>query len=107
MTYPVIFAGAGPGDPDLITVRAQHALIEADLVIYAGSLVPQAVLKWAKPDTPKLNSASMHLGDIIREMETAHQAGRRVCGFIPEIRVFTAQFSSRCLSLPNGRFLIR
>ncbi len=78
MTYPVIFAGAGPGDPDLITVKAQHALIEADLVIYAGSLVPQAVLKWAKPDTPKLNSASMHLGDIIREMETAYRAGRRV-----------------------------
>ncbi|HAO19066.1 MAG: precorrin-4 C(11)-methyltransferase [Desulfobacteraceae bacterium IS3] len=78
MTYPVIFAGAGPGDPDLITVKAQHALMEADLVIYAGSLVPEAVLKWAKPDTPKLNSASMHLGDIIREMETAYRAERRV-----------------------------
>jgi precorrin-4/cobalt-precorrin-4 C11-methyltransferase len=78
MTYPVIFAGAGPGDPDLITVKAQHALMEADLVIYAGSLVPEAVLKWTKPDTPKLNSASMHLGDIIREMETAYRAGRRI-----------------------------
>ncbi|MBE9544800.1 MAG: cobalt-precorrin-4 C(11)-methyltransferase, partial [Proteobacteria bacterium] len=36
---PVLFIGAGPGDPELITVKGQKALMEADLVIYAGSLV--------------------------------------------------------------------
>lgn len=75
--YPIIFAGAGPGDPELITVKGQTALMEADVVIYAGSLVPQAVLKWARPETKTLNSASMHLEEIIKEMETAYEAGKR------------------------------
>ncbi len=76
--YPVIFAGAGPGDPELITVKGQKAVSEADLIIYAGSLVPEAVLKWAKPQAEILNSASMHLKEIIEATEQAHSEGRRV-----------------------------
>ncbi|MBW1940412.1 MAG: precorrin-4 C(11)-methyltransferase [Deltaproteobacteria bacterium] len=76
--YPVIFAGAGPGDPELITVKGQRALMEADLVIYAGSLVPEAVLKWAKPETRTLNSASMHLEEIIEKIEKGYNQGNRV-----------------------------
>lgn len=76
--HPVIFAGAGPGDPELITVKGQRALMEADLVIYAGSLVPEAVLKWAKPETTILNSASMHLEEIIEEIEKGYNQGNRV-----------------------------
>ena len=45
---PVLFVGAGPGDPELITVKGQKALQNADLVVYAGSLVPEALLTWAK-----------------------------------------------------------
>lgn len=76
--YPVIFAGAGPGDPDLITVKAQRAMQSADFILYAGSLVPEAVLKWAKPEAERQNSASMHLEEIVHKMITAHQAGKRV-----------------------------
>jgi precorrin-4/cobalt-precorrin-4 C11-methyltransferase len=76
-TYPIIFVGAGPGDPELITVKGQKALMEADVVIYAGSLVPEALLKWAKPETKTFNSASMNLEEIIKAMETAHKAGKR------------------------------
>jgi precorrin-4/cobalt-precorrin-4 C11-methyltransferase len=76
--HPVIFAGAGPGDPELITVKGQRALMEADLVIYAGSLVPEAVLKWAKPETRTLNSASMHLEEIIEKIEKGYNQGKRV-----------------------------
>jgi precorrin-4/cobalt-precorrin-4 C11-methyltransferase len=76
--HPIIFAGAGPGDPDLITVKGQAALAAADLVIYAGSLVPEAVLKWAAPETKKLNSAGMHLAQIVDAMATAYREGRRV-----------------------------
>ncbi len=75
---PVIFAGAGPGDPELITVKGQHALADADLVIYAGSLVPKAVLKWTKPETRVLNSASMNLEEIIDEIEKAYEKGKQV-----------------------------
>jgi len=76
--YPVLFVGAGPGDPDLITVKGQQALKEADLVIYAGSLVPEALLKWAKPGSEVSNSASMHLEQIVDAMSGAYEEGKRV-----------------------------
>jgi len=78
ITHPVIFAGAGPGDPELITVKAQNALKEADLVIYAGSLVPEAVLKWTKPGITKINSASLNLEEIIITMATAYKKGQKI-----------------------------
>jgi precorrin-4/cobalt-precorrin-4 C11-methyltransferase len=75
---PVIFAGAGPGDPDLITVKGQQALKDADLIIYAGSLVPEAVLKWAQEAAEKVNSASLHLDEIIDRIKKARDRGKKV-----------------------------
>jgi len=77
-TNTVIFAGAGPGDPELITVKSQRALEKADIVIYAGSLVPETVLKWTRPGTTLLNSASMHLEEIIDAIETGYNEGKRI-----------------------------
>ncbi|HKJ97825.1 MAG TPA: precorrin-4 C(11)-methyltransferase [Desulfotignum sp.] len=76
--HPVIFAGAGPGDPDLITVKAMKALAAADLVIFAGSLVPETVLCWVKPETRTISSAGLHLDQIIDTIRTGYQAGQRV-----------------------------
>ncbi|MFZ7124557.1 MAG: precorrin-4 C(11)-methyltransferase [Desulfobacterales bacterium] len=76
--HPVLFVGAGPGDPDLITVKGQEALRSADLIIYAGSLVPEAVLKWSDPAARRINSAGMHLKEIVTEIEAAWLDGRRV-----------------------------
>lgn len=75
---PVLFVGAGPGDPELITVKGQKALAQADLVIYAGSLVPEAVLKWTRSSVRILNSAGMALGEIVAEMESAWLEGQHV-----------------------------
>ena len=75
---PVLFVGAGPGDPELITVKGQKALMEADLVIYAGSLVPKALLQWTRSDIRTLSSASMHLEEILAEIQSAHADGKRV-----------------------------
>ena len=75
---PVIFVGAGPGDPELITVKGQNALMQADLVIYAGSLVPEAVLKWTGPETKIVNSAAMHLEQIIEKIERANREKKKV-----------------------------
>lgn len=74
---PVLFVGAGPGDPELITVKGQKALQKADLVVYAGSLVPEAVLIWAK-DAEAVNSAPLHLDEIIRYMAEAVNEGKNV-----------------------------
>lgn len=76
--HPVLFVGAGPGDPELITIKGQHALRQADLVIYAGSLVPGELLKWTGPDTKALSSASMHLDEIIGTIARAVKEGKRV-----------------------------
>jgi precorrin-4/cobalt-precorrin-4 C11-methyltransferase len=75
---PVLFVGAGPGDPELITVKGQKALMEADLVIYAGSLVPTALLQWTRSGSRAISSASMHLAEIVSEIQTAHADGQRV-----------------------------
>jgi precorrin-4/cobalt-precorrin-4 C11-methyltransferase len=75
---PVLFVGAGPGDPDLITVKGQQALAKADLVVYAGSLVPEAVLKWAPPGALKRNSAGMTLEEVTAVVSAAWRAGKRV-----------------------------
>ena len=76
--HPVLFVGAGPGDPELITVKGKKALAEADVVVYAGSLVPKALLKWTAPGTKTISSASMHLDEIVKEMTSAYTTGQRV-----------------------------
>ncbi len=76
--HPILFCGAGPGDPELITVKGQKALQEADLILYAGSLVPEAVLRWRKTSAEAVNSASLHLDEIIAVLKEHYLAGRRV-----------------------------
>ncbi len=71
----VHFIGAGPGAPDLITLRGQRLIAEADLVLYAGSLVPREVLAAAKPDARVIDSAPLTLDEIITEMQQAVAAG--------------------------------
>ena len=71
------FVGAGSGAPDLITVRGQRFLREADVVIYAGSLVNPELLKETKPGCEILNSAYMTLDEVIDAMEKAEEAGNR------------------------------
>lgn len=65
----ITFVGAGPGAEDLITVRGQKLLMEADIVIYAGSLVNPQLLKVCKKDCQIHNSAYMTLDEVIDVME--------------------------------------
>lgn len=74
----VVFVGAGPGDPELITVKGQRMLQEADVIIYAGSLVNPALLTLAKKETAIYNSASMTLDEVIAVMEQAIAANKKV-----------------------------
>ncbi|PID89527.1 MAG: precorrin-4 C(11)-methyltransferase [Bacteroidia bacterium] len=74
----VKFIGAGPGDPELITVKAQKAILEADVIIYAGSLVPPQVIENRKSNALVMNSASMNLDEIVEAMKTAHAKNQKV-----------------------------
>ncbi len=76
--HKVIFAGAGPGAPDLITLRCKKAIEEADLILFAGSLVNPELLANAKKGCRILDSAIISLGEIIKLMQKGHKAGGKV-----------------------------
>lgn len=75
---PISFIGSGPGDPELITVKGKRLLQEADVVVYAGSLVNEKVLQYARKDATVYNSAYMNLEEIMNIMLDAAKAGKRV-----------------------------
>lgn len=72
----VHFVGAGSGAVDLITVRGARLLQQADVIIYAGSLVNQELLKYAKADCEIHDSARMTLEQVIDVIKTAEAAGK-------------------------------
>ncbi len=75
----VHFIGAGPGAPDLITVRGLRLIRHSPVVLYAGSLVPVDVVAQAGEDAAVpvrvIDTAPLHLDEIIAEIERAHVAG--------------------------------
>lgn len=72
----VYFVGAGSGAPDLITVRGQRLLEEADVIIYAGSLVNPQLLEGKKEGCLVYNSAEMTLEEVLDVMEQAEDSGK-------------------------------
>ena len=72
----VHFVGAGSGAPDLITVRGAKLLSQADVVIYAGSLVNPALLDYTKPDCEIHDSARMTLEQVMDVIRSAEAAGK-------------------------------
>ncbi|WP_291578699.1 precorrin-4 C(11)-methyltransferase [Clostridium sp. UBA6640] len=74
----VYFIGAGPGDPDLITVKGRKVLEEADVIIFAGSLVSPAHFEYCKKDVEIHNSASMTLDEVIAVMKRAHSEDKKI-----------------------------
>ncbi|MFV0400047.1 MAG: precorrin-4 C(11)-methyltransferase [Oscillospiraceae bacterium] len=72
----VYFVGAGPGAPDLITLRGHRLLGEADVIIYAGSLVNPVLLEAAKPGCEIYDSAGMTLEEVFDRMLAAETAGK-------------------------------
>lgn len=83
----VKFVGAGPGDPELLTLKGHRALSEADIVIYAGSLVNPELLKFCKPVCKTYNSAFMNLEEIIAICEEGVRQNLLV------VRLHTGDFS--------------
>lgn len=74
----VHFIGAGPGAPDLITVRGLNLIQSCPVVLYAGSLVPQEVVDQAGEGARVVDTAPLHLDEIIAEIQDAHAAGHDV-----------------------------
>lgn len=71
----VRFVGAGPGAADLITVRGRDVIASSPVCLYAGSLVPTELLAHCPSDARLVDTAQMHLDEILAEMTAAHEAG--------------------------------
>jgi len=103
------FVGAGPGDPELITVKGQRLLREANLIVYTGSLVPAALLHGLTAEIH--NSAGLSLDEVLALMIPAWQAGRKVVrlhtgdpaiyGAIREQMVLLAEAGIPCRVVPG------
>ncbi len=74
----VHFIGAGPGAPDLITLRGRDLIASSPVCLYAGSLVPQALLAHCPPGAKIINTAPLSLDEIITELASAHATGQDV-----------------------------
>ena len=83
----VHFVGAGPGAPDLITLRGKELLEKADCIIYAGSLVNPALLDYAKEGCKVYNSAEMTLEQVIDVMKEFEKDGKDI------VRLHTSDMS--------------
>lgn len=74
----VHFIGAGPGAADLLTLRGRDLIVACPVCLYAGSLVPEAVLAHCPPGAKIVNTAPMDLDAIVAEIALAHEAGQDV-----------------------------
>ena len=74
----VYFVGSGPGDPELITVKAKRIISEADVVVYADSLVPETIADFAAPTAEVYGSKNMALPEIMEVMLRAVAEGKTV-----------------------------
>lgn len=74
----VHFIGAGPGAPDLLTLRGRDIIASCPVCLYAGSLVPQAILEHCPEGARIVNTAPMNLDQIVEEIRRAHDAGQDV-----------------------------
>jgi precorrin-4/cobalt-precorrin-4 C11-methyltransferase len=73
----VYFIGAGPGDPELITVKGQRLIRTCPVILFAGSLVPEAVLSGHHAESV-INTADLDLDEIIGLLEAAHRKGQDI-----------------------------
>jgi precorrin-4/cobalt-precorrin-4 C11-methyltransferase len=79
MEQPVIhFIGAGPGAPDLLTIRAQRLIASCPVCLYAGALVPAEVLAACPVDARMIDTQRLDLDQIVGEMDAAHGRGDEV-----------------------------
>lgn len=74
----VVFVGAGPGDPELLTLKGKRYLEEADCVVYAGSLINPALLSFAPPHALLVDSSSLPLEAIVDCLVREARAGKKV-----------------------------
>ncbi len=78
MDNKILFIGVGPGDPELLTLKALKKIKNADVIIWADSLIPEKILDFAKEGSEKIKTSSLNLDQITSIMIEKFQAGKTV-----------------------------
>ena len=94
----VYFIGAGPGDPELITVKGKRIIESSGYCIYAGSLVNKDILNYCSDSTKIYDSASMALDEIIKVMEEANDKSWIRGGIPSRQTVKNINYKDNCLN---------
>ena len=74
----VHFIGAGPGDPELITLKGKKLLEQCSICFFAGSIIPEEILSHCGPSNKKNNTAPLSLSQIIEKIEKFHNEGHEI-----------------------------
>lgn len=72
----IYFIGAGPGDPELLTIKAKRIIRKAEIIIYAGSLINKKILEYAPKNSLKYDSSKMMLEDVVKTFKRAKSSGK-------------------------------
>src|SRR4030065_2761108 len=100
----VVFIGAGPGDPELITLKGKRFLEQADVIIYAGSLLNPEILKYGKPGAELHDSAVMDRDEVFKVMVNSVREGKLVArGNDGDPRFFCASQEQRDFLANQGK----
>jgi len=90
----VYFVGCGPGDPDLITVKAKKLIQKADVVVYSGSLIPSEILKMCKK-AKMYDAAKLVREEIFDLLKKNAKKGKKWYDFMMAIHPFMVQYANK------------
>jgi len=102
----VFFVGCGPGDPDLITIKAKKLLQKADVVIYSGSLIPPQILKMCKK-AKTYDAAKLVREEIFDILKKNAKKGKNVVRLHDGDPQFMGQFVSKWITFPKKKSILR
>ena len=78
MDKKILFIGVGPGDPDLLTIKALREIETAEVILWTDSLIPEKIISLSKCDSEKIKTSGMNLRQIMQIMISKHHAGKKV-----------------------------
>ena len=78
MVRKISFIGVGPGDPDLLTIKALREIQSSDVIFWTDSLIPDKIISFAKNNSEKIRTSSLNLNEIMEKMIEKHKEGKKV-----------------------------
>ena len=78
MVRKISFIGVGPGDPDLLTIRAMKEIKNSEVIFWADSLIPEKIISFASKKSEKIRTSSLDLNEIMRQMIEKYKEGKKV-----------------------------